>query len=60
MELFGSDISVVDGNIILAEGNYTLGISSMVMYDGSFVITNNDITVNGLNDGETIIELDIK
>ena len=52
MELFGSDISVIDGNIILAEGNYTLGIASAIMYDGSFVITNNDITVNGLNNGE--------
>ena len=52
MELFGSGVTVIDCNHIDAEGNYTLGIASAIMYDGSFVITNNDIYACGINDGQ--------
>ena len=44
--LYGSE-SIIEGNLIKIHGNYTMGISSMMM-DDLAIIDGNDITVNGL------------
>jgi hypothetical protein len=46
MSLYGTE-SVIEENVIVANGNYTMGICSMMMYDLA-IISGNDITVKGL------------
>ena len=48
MSLSGSE-AVVDGNEIIANGNFTTGIASAV---GEILINNNTILANGSNEGE--------
>ena len=53
MNIYGNE-GTIEGNEIMATGNYTAGIVSRMMYDVA-VITNNEITVNGLkNDSEYV------
>ena len=53
INVYGSE-GLIDGNTIVATGNYTMGISSMMMDDVA-VITNNEITVSGLkNDTDDV------
>ncbi|MBQ9026512.1 MAG: hypothetical protein IJ104_09090, partial [Methanobrevibacter sp.] len=46
MNVYGSE-ALIDGNKILMTGNYTMGISAMMM-DDIVTITNNDIDVQGI------------
>ena len=48
MSLYGSEANIAD-NILVLDGNYTMGIVSMMMDDVA-TITGNDISANGLKD----------
>ena len=48
MSLYGSEANIADNTLVL-DGNYTMGIVSMMMDDVT-TITGNDITANGLKD----------
>ena len=48
MELLFGEESLIDGNVISINGNYTIGIAEM-MLDAAAVITNNEINVFGTN-----------
>ncbi len=54
INVYGSE-GLIDGNTIVATGNYTMGISSMMMDDVA-VITNNEITVSGLKNDTDDVE----
>ena len=48
MSLYGSEANIADNTLVL-NGNYTMGVVSMMMDDVT-TITGNDITANGLKD----------